>query len=104
MIHLETLEFGLFKEYMMRGFTSSFSKKRLEALKPYYALEKIEKYKNELSEAIGYVRNSDMHIPADYEFIALYPRFDDPLLFLEPEELIVFSHFFKNVKEIKKVL
>jgi len=104
MIHLETLEFSLFKQYMVRGFTSSFSIKRLEALKPYYALEKIEKYKNELSEALEYVRQSDIIIPADYEFIALLPKLDDPLLFLEPDELLVFSSFFKNIREIKKSL
>ncbi len=44
MIHLETLEFDLFfKGYMLKGYSSSFAKRRLEALKPYYALEKIEK-------------------------------------------------------------
>lgn len=104
MIHLETLEFSLFKQYVVRGFTSSFAIKRLEALKPYYAKEKIEKYKNELSEALEYVRSSDIVIPADYEFIALHPKLDNPLLFLEPDELLVFSSFFKNVREIKKSL
>ncbi len=58
MIHLETLEFDLFKGYMLKGYSSSFAKRRLEALKPYYALEKIEKYKRELSEALEYVKKN----------------------------------------------
>lgn len=104
MIHLETLEFGLFKDYMIRGFTSSFARKRLDALKPYYSLEKIEKYKSELSEAIDYVKISDISISRDEEFMTLLPRLSDPLLFLEPEDLLVFSTYFKNAKELKKSL
>lgn len=104
MIHLETLEFSLFKSYMIRGFSSSFAKKRLDALKPYYSLEKIEKYKEELSEALEYIRMSDISVSGDEEFMNLYPSLDDPLLFLEPDELLIFSSFFKNIKEVKKSL
>jgi len=104
MIHLETLEFSLFKGYMLKGYSSSFAKRRLEALKPYYALEKIEKYKRELSEALDYVGKSDIRIPSDAEFLSLYPRFDDPLLFLEPEELLIYSTFFQSVRDVKKSL
>ena len=104
MIHLETLEFSLFKGYMIKGFSSSFAKSRLKALKPYYNLEKIEKYKNELSEALEYLRQWDISLPNDEEFASLVVKLDDPLLFLEPDELITFSSFFKNIKEIKKSL
>lgn len=104
MIHLETLEFSLFKDYMMKGYVSSFAKRRLEALKPYYAIEKIEKYRNELSEAIEYIKRSDMRICGDGEFTALFPRLNDPLLFLEPEDLLIFSNFFRVVREVKKSL
>lgn len=102
MIHLDTLEFSLFKNYMDRGFTSSFARRRLESLKPYYALDKIEKYRDELEEALDYLRSSDINIPADHEFRDLYPKFDNPLLFLEPDELLVFSNFFNSIKKIKK--
>jgi DNA mismatch repair protein MutS2 len=104
MIHLETLEFGLFKSYLLRGFKSSFAKNRLEALKPYYALEKIEKYKGELSEALEYVKRSDYSVSQDEEYQTLSPTLDDPLLFLEPDNLLVFSSFFKNMREVKKSL
>lgn len=101
MIHLETLEFGLFKDYMIRGFVSELAKRRLSALKPYYSLEKIEKYKNELSETIEYLKRSDISVITDEEFTRLYPRLNDPLLFLEPDELLVFYTFFKNAREVK---
>ncbi len=104
MIHLDTLEFGLFKKYMVRGFTSSLAVGRLDALKPYYALEKIEKYKSELSEALDYASVADISVSSDSDFMTLMPRLNDPLLFLEPEELMVFCSFFKNISKIKKNL
>lgn len=101
MIHLDTLEFGLFKKYMVNGFASSIAIGRLEALKPYYAIDKIEKYKSELKEAIDYVSVADVHVSKDAEFLKLMPRLNDPLLFLEPDELLIFSTFFRNVRDIK---
>jgi len=102
MIHLDTLEFRLFKEYMMKGFASSFAIGRLEALKPYYSTDKIEKYSGELEEALDYMKLSDINIPRDAEFKAILPRLNDPLLFLEPEDLLTFGEFFKNVRKVKK--
>jgi len=102
MIHLDTLEFGLFKEYMLKGFTSSFARQRLEALKPYYSLEKIEKYRNELSEAIDFLKLNNISMRGDDSFRVMIPKFNDPLIFLEPEELQIFSSFFSFLKELKK--
>ncbi|WP_415238809.1 endonuclease MutS2 [Seleniivibrio woodruffii] len=104
MIHLDTLEFGLFKKYMEKGFSSALAKGRLNALKPYYALDKIERYKSELSEALSYVSVSDVYIPKDEDFLNLLPRLNDPLLFLEPDELLIFAGFFSGVRDIKKGL
>jgi DNA mismatch repair protein MutS2 len=104
MIHLDTLEFSLFKEYMMKGFASSFAKERLKALKPYYSTDKIEKYTGELSEALEYIKMHDIHIPRDMEFVEILPKLNDPLLFLEPDELLVFSEFFTNIREVKRSL
>lgn len=101
MIHLDTLEFGLFKKYMEKGFLSSLAIGRLEALKPYYAVDKIEKYKSELKEAIDYVTVCDLSVARDEDFIGIMPRLNDPLLFLEPDELLVFGTFFRNVRDVK---
>ncbi|WP_303851457.1 endonuclease MutS2 [Seleniivibrio woodruffii] len=105
MIHLDTLEFGLFKQYMEKGFSSALAKGRLNALKPYYALDKIERYKAELNEALDYaVKASDIYIPKDDEFLSVLPKLNDPLLFLEPDELLIFAEFFHGVRDIKKGL
>ncbi|WP_265823027.1 endonuclease MutS2 [Geovibrio ferrireducens] len=102
--HIESLEFPLFRQYLRGSFVSSLSASVLEKIEPFGDCGTIKMRQDVMEEALSLVKSINISIQRDEDYLAVYPRINDPLAFFEPQELMEIRKFLMSAAALKASL